>query len=53
NPWVSSDVLAALRFRCPPEARGLTKLEDRPVWYFPEQYPDHITGILLERLAGP
>ena len=48
NPWVSSDVLASLRFRCPPDARGLVKLEARPVWYFPDDYPVRIADIVLD-----
>ncbi|MEQ8496876.1 MAG: alpha/beta hydrolase [Gammaproteobacteria bacterium] len=38
SPWVSSDVLMALRYGLDPEARGLVRTEGSPVWRFPSDY---------------
>ena len=51
NPWISSDVLASLRFYLPPEERGLARMEDKPVWYFPADYPQRIAEIAVEILG--
>ncbi|RLT95977.1 alpha/beta hydrolase [Ketobacter sp.] len=38
SPWVSSDILATLRFNLSPEQRGLERGEDGVTWQFPEDY---------------
>ena len=60
NPWVSSDVIAQLRFQepPPPHARGLNRLsehrEDRsPVWRFPDDYPQQIDEVFSSAPLAP
>ncbi len=38
SPWVSGDILMALRYGLPPEQRGLVLDENLPVWTFPPDY---------------
>ncbi len=50
NAWVSSDVIAQLRFDLPPGERGLVRSEDGdgnidPVWEFPRNYPEQIRAV--------
>ncbi len=49
NPWVSSDLIAALKYGLPPAERGLIRTEDGAKWRFPEDYPDRIRAIVAER----
>ena len=52
NPWVSSDVLLRLLTDLPPEARGLTRGDDRAVWDFPEDYPARTEALMQHFLSG-
>ena len=45
NPSVSSDIILMLRHDLTPRDRGLTRDSQSPVWQFPEDYPDRVTGI--------
>ena len=53
NPWVSSDVLMTLRYDAPPEKRGLVKAEDKPVWIFPEDYPQRARAAAARLYGTP
>ncbi len=50
NPWVSTDLIFQLMFRVGPAERGLEKVdvEQRPVWYFPPDYPQRVKQAVLE-----
>jgi esterase/lipase superfamily enzyme len=60
NPWVSSDVIAQLRFQRPPppHERGLQAVSDSgdvesPVWRFPDDYPQRIDRVFKEASLVP
>jgi esterase/lipase superfamily enzyme len=40
DPWVSSDVIMLMRHHVDPAARGLTTVDDNPIWIFPKDYPE-------------
>ncbi len=42
SPWVSSDILATLRYGLLPGERGLVRTQEDPLWRFP---PDYITKL--------
>lgn len=46
SPWVSSDILMALRFRLKPEDRGLYREQDSAIWQFPADYIDRLKASL-------
>ena len=46
NPWVSSDLIAALKYSLAPADRGLTRAKDAAMWTFPRDYPQRIREIL-------
>lgn len=56
DPWVSSDVLAALLFKLAPDQRGLasgTTDAGNEFWYFPQDYPGNLLKLratLVEQL---
>lgn len=56
NAWVSTDVLAQLRYGLEPEERGLVReasgSEDdpNPVWRFPKDYPEQAMRVYAERI---
>lgn len=47
SPWVSSDILAKLRFDLAPESRGLERREGHIYWGFPNKYPQKLKETLL------
>jgi esterase/lipase superfamily enzyme len=49
NPWVSSDLITALKYGLPPAERGLVRTADGATWTFPEDYPQRIRAIVAER----
>ena len=46
SPWVSSDILMALRFRLKPEDRGLYREQDSAIWQFPADYIERLKASL-------
>ena len=51
NAWVSTDILASLRWQLPADQRGLKLLkEGGRQWYFPGDYPQRIDDIVLTRI---
>jgi len=40
NPWVSADIVLALKYGLDPAARGLVKVHEDAIWGFPDDYPD-------------
>lgn len=46
SPWVSSDVLMTLMYGLAPEARGLVRNEEVPVWEFPPDYIERLRASL-------
>ena len=50
NPWVSSEVLATLRFRLTPGERGLEWHEEKLEWYFPQDYPRRVIDAIITSL---
>jgi len=46
SPWVSSDILMALRFRLKPEDRGLYREKDSAIWQFPADYIERLKASL-------
>ena len=46
SPWVSSDVLMALRYGLEPGARGLVRADDSPIWRFPADYLERFEAAL-------
>jgi esterase/lipase superfamily enzyme len=53
NSWVSTDILASLRWQLPADARGLEIVrEGGRQWYFPADYPQRIESIVLTRIES-
>jgi esterase/lipase superfamily enzyme len=51
NAWVSTDVLASLRWQLPADRRGLEIVrEGGRQWYFPPDYPQRIEEIVVARI---
>jgi esterase/lipase superfamily enzyme len=48
SPWVSSDILATLRYGLAPADRGLVLSAELPIWTFPPDYIDKLRGVLIE-----
>ncbi len=48
NPWVSTDLIAAVRYGLTPEQRALEWNEEIAHWYFPKDYPTRIRAIFKE-----
>jgi esterase/lipase superfamily enzyme len=53
SPWVSSDILATLRYDLPPAERGLVRAPGSPVWGFPEDYVERLREALRSHAPGP
>jgi esterase/lipase superfamily enzyme len=54
NAWVSTDILASLRWQLPADRRGLELREaGRLQWYFPGDYPQRIVQIVLTTAQPP
>jgi esterase/lipase superfamily enzyme len=53
NSWVSTDILASLRWQLPADQRGLELLrEGGRQWFFPADYPQRIDDIVLARIRA-
>jgi esterase/lipase superfamily enzyme len=52
NVWVSSDVILQLFTKERPEKRGLKKIPDSKIWYFPADYPETLKGLVQEAKEG-
>ena len=52
SPWVSTDLLLALRSGAAPEKRGLVLKPDSLVWEFPEAYPEVIGRIVRKNSSN-
>jgi esterase/lipase superfamily enzyme len=53
NSWVSTDILASLRWQLPADERGLELLrEGGRQWFFPADYPQRIDDFVLERIRS-
>jgi esterase/lipase superfamily enzyme len=48
SPWVSSDILATLRYGLTPADRGLVLSPELPIWTFPADYIDKLRSVLIE-----
>ena len=48
SPWVSSDILMALKYDLEPDERGLVRSLDEPIWIFPENYIDRLKETLTK-----
>ena len=46
HPWVSSDVVLAIRSDLPPRMRGLEQGESPVLWYMPADYPSRLRELL-------
>ena len=44
-PWVSADILMALKFGLNPEKRGLVRPKGHPFWQFPKDYAKRVKQI--------
>jgi esterase/lipase superfamily enzyme len=54
STWVSTDVLASLRFDLRPDQRGLVLKDEKEQWYFPEDYPNRIVeAVEMNRGEAP
>ena len=54
SPWVSADVLMTIRHGYPPAERGLVRIEESPIWRFPDDYISRIEKMLmLENTVEP
>lgn len=49
SPWVSTDLLLALKFGEEPSARGLRLNADSAVWEFPDDYVRKIEGMAISK----
>lgn len=49
SPWVSSDLLLALKSGADPEDRGLALKPDGLVWEFPDDYPEVVENLALKQ----
>jgi len=47
SPWVSSDILATLRYDLPPDQRGLLRDAKFPLWVFPADYIERLRSVLV------
>ena len=52
NSWVASDVLSSFRWDVPPEDRGLVRMPDQQPWYYPNDYPQRITALVVRIRSG-
>jgi esterase/lipase superfamily enzyme len=52
NTWVATDVLASFRWSIPAETRGLARVKDIETWYFPNDYPQRITDLVVRVRSG-
>ena len=52
NAWVATDVLASFRWSIPAEERGLARVGDGQTWYFPNDYPQRITDLVVRVRSG-
>ncbi len=52
NAWVATDVLASFRWSIPAQERGLARVGDGQTWYFPNDYPQRITDLVVRVRAG-
>ncbi len=52
NAWVATDVLASFRWDVQPDVRGLERIEGKPTWYFPNDYPQRITDLVQRVISG-
>ncbi|MHC4140780.1 MAG: alpha/beta hydrolase [Planctomycetota bacterium] len=53
NSWVSTDILASLRWQLPADQRGLELLrEGGRQWFFPADYPQRIDDLVLEKVRA-
>ncbi len=49
NPWVSSDVILQFLSHERPDKRGLIRRPgDKPIWYFPKDYPERVRAAMKE-----
>ena len=47
SPWVSSDILATLKYGLAPAERGLTREDPSlPIWSYPPDFVDRLRGQL-------
>jgi esterase/lipase superfamily enzyme len=53
NPWVSSDLILALRYALAPAERGLVREGDELFWSFPEDYPERVAEVVDALRTGP
>ena len=53
DPWVSSDVLMALRYDASPRERGLVPSEGKPTWIFPDDYPQRARAAAARLYGTP
>jgi esterase/lipase superfamily enzyme len=53
SPWVSSDMLVALRFGLDPKARGLARVDGSPMWHFPPDYVERLAPAVTTASAPP
>jgi esterase/lipase superfamily enzyme len=53
SPWVSTDIIIQFIFHADPASRGLelVDLQERPVWYYPDDYPQRVISRLKAYLA--
>ena len=52
NAWVATDVLSSFRWDVPPEDRGLVRMPDAETWYYPNDYPQRITSLVVRIRSG-
>lgn len=53
NPWVATDVLASFRWNISADVRGLARVgDDSQTWYFPNDYPQRITDMVVRVQSG-
>ena len=52
NAWVATDVLASFRWSIPAQDRGLARVGDGQTWYFPNDYPQRITALVVRVRSG-
>ena len=52
NSWVATDVLASFRWSIPADGRGLARVGDEQTWYFPNDYPQRITDLVVRVRSG-
>jgi esterase/lipase superfamily enzyme len=48
NSWVSTDVIAALRFGLRAHERGLVQREGHKAYYFPHDYPQRVVRVIRD-----